>query len=149
MKKKAANAKAKGVHKNIVTKGGKAGRAIENKMRSQMKLPKLQTTGKIKAVRKVQKGINKTDARVPGSTKLRAEIKNNKVYATDEFGSYRQRGSNRKAAKGTGPKRSPGVKKNKSLQRGINKSNLRLRDTGRGTPLLGGMGGGPFGPRVR
>lgn len=124
--RKAASAKPKGVHKNIVTKGGKAGRAIENKMRSQMKLPKLQTTGKTKAVRKVQKGIDKTNSRIPNQPRLRAEIKNNKVYATDEYGSYRQRGSNRKAAKGIGPKRTPGVRKNKSLQRSINKSNREL-----------------------
>jgi hypothetical protein len=42
----------KGMNKNIVTKGGKAGRAIENKMRSAMNLPKLQTTGKAKAIKK-------------------------------------------------------------------------------------------------
>jgi hypothetical protein len=42
----------KGMNKNIVTKGGKAGRAIENKMRSAMSLPKLQTTGKTKAIKK-------------------------------------------------------------------------------------------------
>jgi hypothetical protein len=84
------------------------------------------TTGKVKAVRKVQKGIDKTDTRIPNNPRLRAEIKNNKIYASDEYGSYRQRGSNRKAAKGAGPKRTPGVKKNKSLQRGINKSNREL-----------------------
>ncbi len=39
----------KGIYKNIITTGGKTGRAIENKMRSESKLPKLQTTGKIKA----------------------------------------------------------------------------------------------------
>lgn len=39
----------KGINKNIVTKGGKAGRAIENKMRSAMGLPKLKTTGKKKS----------------------------------------------------------------------------------------------------
>jgi hypothetical protein len=84
------------------------------------------SSGKKKAVRKVQKGIDKTDSRIPNSPKLRAEIKNNKVYATDEYGSYRQRGSNKKAAKGAGPKRTSGVKKNKSLQRSINKSNREL-----------------------
>jgi hypothetical protein len=39
----------KGINKNIVTKGGKAGLAIENKMRSAMGLPKLKTTGKKKS----------------------------------------------------------------------------------------------------
>jgi hypothetical protein len=39
----------KGMNKNIVTKGGKAGLAIENKMRSAMGLPKLKTTGKKKS----------------------------------------------------------------------------------------------------
>ena len=87
---------------------------------------KVTSTGKKKAVSKVQKGIDKTDSRIPNQPRLRAEIKNNKVYATDDYGSYRQRGSNRKAAKGTGPKRTPGVKKNKSLQRSINKSNRNL-----------------------
>jgi hypothetical protein len=42
----------KGLSKNVITTGGKAGRAIENKMRSQMGLPKLKTTGKIKAINK-------------------------------------------------------------------------------------------------
>lgn len=104
----------------------KAKRAAEAKARKEFGMPKGVTTGKAKAVRKVQKGIDKTDARIPNSPRLRAEIKNNKIYAADEYGSYRQRGSNRKAAKGTGPKRTPGVKKNKSLQRSINKSNREL-----------------------
>ena len=37
------------------------------------------------------------------------------------------KGSNRDAAKGNVPKRTPGVKKNKSLQRSINKSNNELK----------------------
>lgn len=51
-KDSAKKAVKKRIQKNIVTKGGKAGRAIENKMRSEMKLPKLTTTGKTKAVAK-------------------------------------------------------------------------------------------------
>jgi hypothetical protein len=39
----------KGMHKNIITKGGKAGLALENKMRSEMGIPKLKTTGKRKS----------------------------------------------------------------------------------------------------
>jgi len=45
----------KGINKNIVTAGGKRGRAIENKMRSEMKLPKLETTCKIKSDAKEKK----------------------------------------------------------------------------------------------
>lgn len=48
----------KGINKNVVTKGGKAGRAIENKMRSAMGLPKLQTTGKAKAINKANYKID-------------------------------------------------------------------------------------------
>lgn len=48
----------KGMNKNIVTKSGKAGRAIENKMRSAMGLPKLQTTGMRKAINKANYKIN-------------------------------------------------------------------------------------------
>jgi hypothetical protein len=39
----------KGINKNLVTTAGKAGRAKENKMRYQMGLPKLKTTGKLKS----------------------------------------------------------------------------------------------------
>ena len=49
----------KGMNKNIVTKGGKAGRAIENKMRSAMSLPKLQTTGMRKAEKLAFKNTDK------------------------------------------------------------------------------------------
>ncbi len=45
----------KGLSKNVITTGGKAGRAKENKMRSQMGLPKLKTTGKIKSEAREQK----------------------------------------------------------------------------------------------
>jgi hypothetical protein len=62
----------KGINKNVVTKGGKAGRAIENKMRSAMNLPKLQTTGKAKAVNKAS--VAKT-GRAAGSVNLSSKGK--------------------------------------------------------------------------
>lgn len=119
----------KGIYKNIITKGGKAGRAIENKMRSEMKLPKLTTTGKTKAVAKVQKALDRTENRIPGNTQLKASIKNNKVVIKDEYMTkpIKISGSNKAAAKANVPKRTPGVKKNKSLQRSINNSNKDLK----------------------
>jgi hypothetical protein len=70
----------KGMNKNVVTKSGKAGRAIENKMRSAMSLPKLQTTGKAKAASRnakvkdfgvnITKGKNKNWAKEANKTTL-------------------------------------------------------------------------------
>jgi len=49
----------KGLYKNVITKGGKAGLAIENKMRSEMKIPKLKTTGMRKAEKLAFKNTDK------------------------------------------------------------------------------------------
>jgi hypothetical protein len=91
----------KGIYKNIITTGGKTGRAIENKMRSESKLPKLQTTGKIKAnarnakvkefVTPTAKGKNKNWAKetnkktLPTSTtSRRATLKEVKIISSLE-----------------------------------------------------------------
>lgn len=119
----------KGINKNVITKGGKTGRAIENKLRSEAKLPKLQTAGIQKAPAKVQKALDRTENRIPGNTQLKASIKNNKVVVKDEYMTTPRiiRGSNKSAAKANVPKRTPGVKKNTSLQRSINNSNKNLK----------------------
>jgi hypothetical protein len=70
----------KGINKNIITVGGKKGRALENKMRSEMGLPKLQTTGKAKAVKKAS--IEKT-GRAAGSVNLGSKGKITE-YMTDK-----------------------------------------------------------------
>ena len=57
----------KGINKNVVTKSGKAGRAIENKMRSAMNLPKLQTTGKTKVTSRVRNINEVADYRTGGA----------------------------------------------------------------------------------
>ncbi len=48
-------AATKTVNKNIITRGGKVGRAMENKMRSEMNIPKLATTGKAKSIAREKK----------------------------------------------------------------------------------------------
>ena len=95
-----------------------------------MKLPKLQTSGMRKAPAKVQKGLDKTENRIPGKPKVVTGIGGTtkpRVMADTKNSSTVIRGSNRKAAKGETPKRTPGVKKNKSLQRSINNSNKNLK----------------------
>ena len=85
------------------------------------------TIGKAKAVAKVQKGLDKTINRVP-TIKSRAGITpSGKIKITENGFTGTSRGSNKAAAKGNVPKRTPGVKKNKSLQRSINKSNNNLK----------------------
>ena len=64
----------KGLSKNVITTGGKAGRAIENKMRSQMGLPKLKTTGKIKAINKA--AAKKSGLETRGAKPTKAEAIN-------------------------------------------------------------------------
>lgn len=113
----------KGMNKNVVTKGGKAGRAIENKMRSAMSLPKLQTTGKIKAVKKAS--IEKT-GRGAGSVNL-----NSKGKITEYMTGNKVKGTARKI-RDTAQRvelEAKGVSKRKSLPK-----------YGRG-----GMGGGTLG----
>lgn len=87
------------------------------------------SAGKRKAPAKVQKALDRTENRIPGNTQLKASIKNNKVVVKDEYMTKpaRIRGSNKSAAKANVPKRTPGVKKNKSLQRSINNSNKELK----------------------
>jgi hypothetical protein len=128
----------KGLSKNVITTGGKAGRAIENKMRSEMKIPKLATTGMRKAPAKVQKGLDKTINRVP-TLNVKSSFSKDKVVVDDNQVRVTARGSNKAAAKGNAPKRTPGVKKNTSLQRSINNSNKNLKDLKK---PRGGMGGG-------
>lgn len=87
------------------------------------------STGKAKAPAKVQKALDRTENRIPGNTQLKASIKNNKVVVKDEYMTkpIKISGSNKAAAKANVPKRTPGVKKNKSLQRSINNSNKNLK----------------------
>ena len=87
------------------------------------------STGKRKAPAKVQKALDRTENRIPGNTQLKASVKNNKVVIKDEYMTkpLKVRGSNKAAAKANTPKRTPGVKKNKSLQRSINNSNKNLK----------------------
>jgi hypothetical protein len=97
------------------------------------------TAGMRKAPAKVQKGLNKTSNRIPGKKPTIARVNtfsfNKPKVTTVETGPIRSRtfeervikGSNKDAAKGNVPKRTPGVKKNKSLQRSINKSNNELK----------------------
>ena len=87
------------------------------------------TTGMRKAPAKVQKALDMTENRIPGNTQLKASIKNNKVVVKDEYMAkpIKIRGSNKAAAKANVPKRTPGVKKNTSLQRSINNSNKNLK----------------------
>ena len=87
------------------------------------------TAGMSKAPAKVQKGLDKTINRVP-KVKVTAKLSDGKVKATS-FSPWDKattiKGSNKAAAKGNVPKRTPGVKKNTSLQRSINKSNNELK----------------------
>jgi len=89
------------------------------------------TSGMRKAPGKVQKGLDKTENRIPGKPKTVAGIGGKpskpKVMADTKNSSTVIRGSNKAAAKGNVPKRTPGVKKNKSLQRSINNSNNNLK----------------------
>jgi hypothetical protein len=86
------------------------------------------SAGMRKAPGKVQKGLDKTENRIPGKPKMVTGIANDgKVYADTKNSSTRIKGSNKAAAKGNVPKRTPGVKKNKSLQRSINNSNKNLK----------------------
>ena len=85
------------------------------------------TTGKLKAINKVQKGMDKTENRIPGF-KVKASLSTDgRIKATDAGFSGVVRGSNKAAVKGNVPKRTPGVRKNKSLQRSINNSNNNLK----------------------
>lgn len=97
------------------------------------------TAGMRKAPAKVQKGLDKTANRIPGQKRVIAKV-NTLSYTkpkvtTVEVGPIKSRtrpekivkGSNKDAAKGNVPKRTPGVKKNASLQRSINKSNNELK----------------------
>ena len=103
------------------------------------------TTGKAKAPAKVQKGLDKTSNRVP-SLNATAKLSNGKIKITENGFTGTSRGSNKAAAKGDAPKRTPGVKKNTSLQRSINNSNKNLKDLKkprgglRGSGMLGGGG---------
>jgi hypothetical protein len=100
------------------------------------------TTGMLKAPGKVQKGLDKTENRIPGKPKMVAGIGGTtkpKVMADTKNSSIVVRGSNKDAAKGNAPKSTPGVKKNTSLQRSINNSNKNLKDLKK---PRGGMGGG-------
>lgn len=97
------------------------------------------TAGMRKAPAKVQKGLDKTENRIPGKKRIVASVNtmsyNKPKVTVVELGPIRSRtfkervikGSNKDAAKGNVPKRTPGVKKNKSLQRSINKSNNELK----------------------
>jgi hypothetical protein len=101
------------------------------------------TAGMRKAPGKLQKGLDMTENRIPGKPKMVTGIsgtaKKPQVAADTKNSSTVIRGSNRKAAKGETPKNTPGVKKNKSLQRSINNSNKNLKDFKK---PRGGMGGG-------
>ena len=88
--------------------------------------PNRTTAGMRKAPAKVQKGLDKTSNRVP-SINATAKLSNGKVKITENGFTGTSRGSNKAAAKGNVPKRTPGVKKNKSLQRSINNSNKNLK----------------------
>lgn len=85
------------------------------------------TTGKIKAINKVQKGLNKTENRIPGFNAKSGLARSGKIEVVDKGFTGTSRGSNKAAAKGNMPSRTPGVKKNKSLQRSINNSNKNLK----------------------
>ena len=91
--------------------------------------PNRTTAGMRKAPAKVQKALDRTENRIPGNTQLKASVKNNKLVVKDEYMArpLRVRGSNKSAAKANTPNRTPGVKKNKSLQRSINNSNKNLK----------------------
>ena len=86
------------------------------------------TIGKAKAIAKVQKGLDKTINRVPTVSARAGITPSGKIKITENGFTTSSRGSNRKAAKGETPKNTPGVKKNKSLQRSINNSNKNLKD---------------------
>jgi hypothetical protein len=85
------------------------------------------TTGLYKAVGKVQKGLDKTSNRVPTINARAGITPKGKIKITENGFTGVSRGSNKAAAKGNAPKRTPGVKKNTSLQRSINKSNNNLK----------------------
>jgi hypothetical protein len=108
---------------------GAAARAVGKKVISQAakKGAKGITAGMSKAPGKVQKGLDKTENRIPGKPKMVTGLSDGKVYADTKNSSTRIKGSNKAAAKGNVPKRTPGVKKNTSLQRSINNSNKNLK----------------------
>ena len=85
------------------------------------------TTGKLKAINKVQKGLDKTENRVRNFNVKSSLSDDGKIKITDKGFSGTVRGSNKAAAKGNVPKRTPGVRKNKSFQRSINNSNNNLK----------------------
>jgi hypothetical protein len=112
---------------------GGAVRAVAKKVASQAakKGARGITAGMRKAPAKVQKGLDATENRIPGKPKMVTGIGGTaskpKVYADTKNSSTRIKGSNKAAAKGNVPKRTPGVKKNTSLQRSINNSNKNLK----------------------
>jgi len=88
------------------------------------------TTGMRKAPAKVQKALDMTENRIPGKPKMVTGINTigkPRVMADTKNSSVIIRGSNKAAAKANVPKRTPGVKKNTSLQRSINNSNKNLK----------------------
>jgi hypothetical protein len=119
---------AKAVARTVVgsNKDVKTNKAI-NKTLEKTFGAKTITAGKAKAPAKVQKGLDKTSNRVPTINAKAKLSSTGKVQITENGFTGTSRGSNKAAAKGNAPKRTPGVKKNTSLQRSINKSNNNLK----------------------
>ena len=143
----------KGMNKNIVTKGGKAGRAIENKMRSAMSLPKLQTTGMRKAINKANYKIDGTPrtqgvgaVTVTKSGKLKEFMSNAPVKgATRRVRDTAQRAE--REAKGYTKRQSVGKYPSKKLMRDLQneatpKRKVPVKPKGRRGLRGGGMLGG-------
>jgi len=117
----------KGINKNVVTTGGKAGRAKENKMRSQMGLPKLKTSGKIKVESRINRLNEIADYRTGGAFgytykkgKLKEVVQNsgtkkvkprNIKKVTDKMAPSLKKESKKfkETFKGTGPFKTPKV----------------------------------------
>ena len=125
---KALGAGAKAVARTVTgsNKDVKTNKAI-NKTLEKTFGAKTITLGKVKAIAKVQKGLDKTINRAPGVTARAGITPSGKIKINENGFTSISRGSNKAAAKGNTPKRTPGVKKNTSLQRSINNSNKNLK----------------------
>lgn len=125
---KALGAGAKAVARTVIgsNKDVKTNKVI-NKTLEKTFGAKTITIGKAKAVAKVQKGLDKTSNRVPTLNARAGITPKGKIKITENGFTGISRGSNKAAAKGNVPKRTPGVKKNTSFQRSINNSNKNLK----------------------
>jgi len=150
----------KGINKNVITTGGKVGRAKENKMRSKMGLPKLITTGKAKAAAKITKSEDRVRRALPP---LAGSTGKGKLTPSGKLAILYPDGKTMNVGKGNnrGKVKTPGVAKKSSLQRGINtfdkeitqRDRIDKKETKKSTTVKpktlkvpvkprGGMGGG-------